>query len=533
MVSTSFAFISTAIPYVNAQPHVGFAFEAVLADSIARYWRARGRDVVFLSGTDDNSLKNVAAARARGIPTQDLVRENGDHFYALRAALELSYDDFVRTSSDLRHRSAVTKLWRACADNGDIYLQDYSGLYCAGCEQFYAPEELIDGVCPEHGITPEQITEKNYFFRLSRYRDELLQRLQRGTLRIVPDHRHAEIVRFIGNGLLDFSISRSVERAHGWGIPVPGDGSQVIYVWFDALTNYIAALGYGDVNGKYPRLWANADRRTHVIGKGILRFHAVYWPAMLLSAGLEPPTTIFVHGYLTQEGRKISKSLGNAIDPTQLIQRYGSDAVRYYLLGHFRTGEDGHFSLENLVRAHDADLADQYGNLVARTAGMIARWHDGAIPAPLAYEPSDEELIAHAWSLVRAVDADVEDFAIDRAVGRVWDFVGRANKYAVEQQPWALAKNPDRRSHERLATVVYNLAEAIRISTAFAAPFIPHAAEKVARSFDLGAGWQHLTSASLSWAQTAPGSRPRQLGPLFPKESLTTSGGRQAGRRRA
>jgi methionyl-tRNA synthetase len=512
-------FISTAIPYVNARPHVGFAFEAVVADAIARYKRARGCDVYFLSGSDDNSLKNVAAAREQGLPVETLVRINADRFHALGDALDFSFSDFIRTSSDIRHRRAVAKLWRRCVENGDVYLDDYSGLYCIGCEQFYTPDELIEGLCPEHGVAPEQVTEKNYFFRLGRYRDELLRRLDNGSLRIVPEGRHAEVTSFVRSGLRDFSISRSVDRAHGWGIRVPGDDGQVIYVWFDALTNYIAALDYGTEGDRYRRYWAQGDRRVHVIGKGILRFHAVYWPAMLLSAGVELPSDIYVHGYLTIEGRKISKSLGNAVAPDELGREFGTDALRYYLLSQFRTGEDGHFSIDNLVRAHDADLADQYGNLVSRVVGMIHRFRNGVVPAPLQPEPADDALVAATAGLLELVDFDVEAFELDRAVNRIWHLVRRINRYAVEQEPWALSKDRQRSAQDRLSTVLYNLAEAIRIATAFARPVIPAAAQKVANGFGLDAEWWRLTPESTRWGGTRPGVGIEPLPPLFPKAS--------------
>jgi methionyl-tRNA synthetase len=523
-------FISTAIPYVNARPHVGFAFEAVLADAIARYRRARGHDVYFLSGSDDNSLKNVAAARDLGISVEALVRINADRFHGLGDALDLSFSDFIRTSSDIRHRRAVAKLWQRCVENGDVYLDDYSGLYCLGCEQFYTSDELIEGLCPEHGVAPEPVTEKNYFFRLSRHRDELLRRLEEGSLRVVPESRQAEVLSFVGRGLRDFSISRSVERAHGWGIRVPGDESQVIYVWFDALTNYIAALNYGTEGNGYHRYWARGDRRVHVIGKGILRFHAVYWPAMLLSAGIELPTEIYVHGYLTAEGRKISKSLGNAVDPDELSRRFGSDALRYYLLGQFRTGEDGHFSIDNLVRAHDADLADQYGNLVGRVAGMIQRFRGGAVPAPIEREPADDALAAAASGLLERVDFDLDAFELDRAVHRVWDFVRRVNRYAVEQAPWSLSKDRRPAAQDRLSTVLYNLADAVRIATAFAGPFIPGAAQRAAGAFGLGTEWWRLTTESTRWGGTRPGVGIELLPPLFPKQLSRAAAGSEEDR---
>lgn len=330
-------YITTAIPYVNAKPHLGFALEVVLTDAQARYHRLKGEDVRFLTGSDENSLKNVQAAEREGVTTRELVARNAAHFYALRDVLNLSFDDFIRTSVEQRHVAGVHKLWDACQRSGDIYKRSYSGLYCVGCEQFYAEDELEGGLCPEHRVRPELIEEENYFFRLSRYGDRLLDVIASDQLAIVPETRKNEVLSFIRGGLQDFSISRSQARARGWGIGVPGDPDQVLYVWFDALGNYITALDYAGEGEAYRRYWHDNPRRVHVIGKGITRFHAIYWPAILLSAGVPLPATIFVHGYLTVDGQKISKSLGNAIDPVTLVERYGIDATRYYLLREVRS----------------------------------------------------------------------------------------------------------------------------------------------------------------------------------------------------
>lgn len=310
-------YITTAIPYVNSKPHLGFAMELVQTDVMARHWRHRGHEVRFLSGTDDNSLKNAIAAEAEGVPTHELVDRNAAAFHGLRDPLQLSFDDFIRTSSDPRHKVGVDRLWKATDACGDLYRKDFEGLYCVGCEQFYSESELVNGLCPEHLTAPELVSEENWFFKLSRYEDQLRELIESGRLRIEPESRRNEVLSFIKGGLQDFSISRSTERARGWGIEVPGDPSQVVYVWWDALGNYITALDYGTDGENYHHWWTNADERAHVIGKGIVRFHAVYWPAMLLSAGQPLPTTIFVHDYLTVEGRKLGKSLGNAIDPQQ------------------------------------------------------------------------------------------------------------------------------------------------------------------------------------------------------------------------
>ncbi|HEY6740433.1 MAG TPA: methionine--tRNA ligase, partial [Actinopolymorphaceae bacterium] len=317
-------YVTTSIPYVNADPHLGFALEAVQADVLARHRRARGDDVRLQSGTDDNSLKNVQAAERAGVPVAELVGRYAARFRALQGALDLSYDDFLETSRDPRHRPGVERLWRACAERGDLYRKHYEGLYCVGCEAFYTPDELADGRCPEHETEPVRVSEENWFFRLSRYEDALRELYARGRLRIEPRQRANEVEAFIAHGLRDFSISRSVERARGWGVPVPDDPDQVMYVWWDALGNYVTALGFGgnddSATSAYDAWWVNSERRIHVIGKGILRFHAVYWPAMLLSAGLPLPTDIDVHDYVTANGRKLGKSSGNAIDPFDVAE---------------------------------------------------------------------------------------------------------------------------------------------------------------------------------------------------------------------
>ncbi|MEI5101155.1 methionine--tRNA ligase [Streptomyces sp. PmtG] len=325
-------YVTTTIPYVNARPHLGFALELVQADVVARHRRHRGDAVRFLSGTDDNSLKNVLAAEAENVPVRELVDRNARAFAALRAPLALSFDDFIRTSADPRHRVGVEALWRRCAVAGDLYRNHYEGLYCVGCEQFYTPAELVEGRCAEHGTEPQTVAEENWFFRLSRYADQLHELISSGRLRIEPAARRNEVLALIAGGLHDFSVSRSHTRARGWGIPVPDDPDQVVYVWWDALGNYVTSLGYGTSDPAYAHWWEGEGRRIHLAGKGVVRFHAVYWPAMLLSAGLPLPTDVLVHDYLTVDGRKISKSGGARVDPAELVAAYGTDAVRWWLL---------------------------------------------------------------------------------------------------------------------------------------------------------------------------------------------------------
>jgi methionyl-tRNA synthetase len=508
-------FITTAIPYVNARPHVGFAMELVLADVQARYRRLRGCDVRFLTGTDENSLKNVQAAQAEGVSTRVLVDRNARAFRSLRESLELSFDDFIRTSADPRHRAGVEKLWQACAARGGIYKRAYQGLYCVGCEQFYAESDLVDGLCPEHRTRPELVNEENYFFRLSRYQSEIEELLSSGRLRVIPKGYRNEVLALVRSGLEDFSISRSSERARGWGIPVPGDPDQVMYVWFDALGNYITALDYATEGDLYRRYWTQNPNIIHVIGKGITRFHAVYWPAMLLCAGIAVPSTIAVHGYVTVEGQKIGKSLGNAIDPDHVVGAYGADVIRYFLCRHIRSGRDGDFSAAAVSRARDSELADQLGNLLRRTINMIERYHDGRVPAADRGAAPFETL---AVDVKARVEQAFDDFRLDDALAAAWSLVEAANKYVVEQAPWTLAKRrPDADAQAQLAATLYTLAELLRLAAAFLAPFMPRATMEIRRQLGLtedhGEDWTQATR----WGGLEPGTIVRSGAALFPK----------------
>ena len=360
-------YITTAIPYVNAAPHVGHALEFVQADCLARFYRAQGFDVYFSSGADENSLKNIQAAEAEGIKIQELVDKYAKQFEDLGKVLHLTFDVFNRTSSK-NHFIGAQKLWQLCKKE-DIYKKNYRGLYCVGCEAFYTPDEINNEKCPEGHSNIEEVEEENYFFKLTNYSEFLYKLIETNKLRILPQTRKNEVLAFINSGLEDFSISRSVERARGWGVPVPSDDSQVMYVWFDALTTYLTALGYPDGN-LYKKYWIDHPNRFHVIGKGIIRFHAVYWPAMLESAGIPLPTDEFVHGYITVEGQKISKSLGNVVDPFDLQSRFGTDPLRYYLLREIPAWGDGDFSQKRFVDLYNGELANGLGNLVARVARL-------------------------------------------------------------------------------------------------------------------------------------------------------------------
>jgi methionyl-tRNA synthetase len=434
-------YITTTIPYVNARPHIGHALELVQADVLARYRRGRGEAVRFQSGTDDNSLKNVLAAQAAGTGVRAFVDRNADAFAALGSALSLSFDDFIRTSRDPRHRPGVERFWRACS--ADLYRRRYEGLYCTGCEQFYRPAELLHGRCPEHETVPQQVSEENWFFRLSRYTGPLRAAITSGRLRIEPAGRRNEVLAFIEAGLEDFSVSRPAGRSGGWGIPVPGDPGQVIYVWFDALCNYVTALGPGEES--YRRWWAGPGERIQVLGKGVLRFHAVYWPAMLLSSGQPLPTALFVHDYLTAGGRKISKSgtAGTVPEPAELAAPYGADAVRWWLLREVPRVGDADFTAGRLTARADDELANGLGNLVNRVVSMIHRYRGGqapAVPAARAAVAGGEPLAAACRAANAAAGAALEDFDFRGATAAVWRIADEANAFISQARPWDLAR---------------------------------------------------------------------------------------------
>jgi methionyl-tRNA synthetase len=472
-------YITTSIPYVNAAPHVGFALELVQADAYARHFRLLGKNVRFQGGTDDNSLKNVRSAEAAGLPVADFVNVNADRFERLGTRLDISNDEFVRTSRDPRHVACVHALWNACAENGDLYRKAYEGLYCVGCEQFYEAAELVDGRCPEHGVPLELVREENWFFRLSRYGDRILQLIESGELTIVPAHRCNEVVALLRRGLQDISISRSTERARGWGIPVP-DGDEVVYVWFDALANYLTGLGYGSDQTLFKRYWAGDGQRIHIVGKGISKFHAIYWPAILLSAGLPPPSSISVHGYVTVDGRKIGKSAGNGIDPDSIIDAYGTpDALRYYLLRHIRSGDDGDFSADRLEAAWTGELGGQLGNLANRVLALVSSAFGGVVP-PL----QESDFTQEAARLPEKVAAAFDAYELHVGLADIFAFVSEANRRFAKRAPWADAKAllGDLTPAERQVTVnrlgaclaeqVYGLAIVARCLL----PFLPRSA---------------------------------------------------------
>jgi methionyl-tRNA synthetase len=495
-VTAPHTYITTTIPYVNARPHIGFALELVQADVLARHYRGTGSAVRFQAGTDDNSLKNVLAAETAGVGVQEFVDRNAAAFTALARPLSLSVDDTIRTSRDPRHRIGVHRLWQACAASGDLYRKHYEGLYCVGYEQFYTPAELTDGArCPEHGTKPELVEEENWFFRLSRYAGPLRRAIESGALRIEPAQRRNEVLAFINRGLTDFSVSRGTKRARGWGIPVPDDPSQVIYVWWDALGNYLTALNYGGPDGSdLERWWTTAARRIHVAGKGVIRFHAVYWPAILLSAGEALPTDILVHDYLTAGGRKISKSGGADADPHALVARYGTDAVRWWLLREVPRSGDTDFTPQRLVSRVNDELSNGIGNLVNRVVTMIHRYRDGVAPpdspgSPNAGSPNAGALCAAIGEADAAISDALADYAFRPATEAVWRIATEANRYIEHSRPWELARaERGGAASGDLDAVLGDLLRACRAIGERLGPFLPDAAARITRQCEAGPG---------------------------------------------
>ncbi|HEY5376896.1 MAG TPA: methionine--tRNA ligase [Polyangiaceae bacterium] len=476
-------FITSAIPYVNAEPHLGHALELVQSDAVARYQRALGRDLRFCSGTDDNSLKNVRAAALSNTTPAELVARNGAEFRHLAEVLHVSHDDFIHTASDPRHVPAVHALWERCAANGDVYRKAYRGLYCVGCESFLRESDTVAGACPAHPEPLEVLEEENWFFRLSRYGAAIQAAIAKDELQILPIERKNEVRQFVAGGLEDFSISRSRARAKGWGVPVPGDDAQIVYVWFDALANYLSVLGFPESDA-FTHYWQNASERWHVIGKDILRFHAVYWPAILLSAGLKLPTSIRAHGFVTSHGQKLGKSLGNAVDPFRLVGKYGVDAVRYYLLCHLHTTKDSDFREDLLQAAYSAELAGKLGNLLQRVCALCVQ-HEVQIDPEIALDLGLCEAAAHART---AVDAAVRSFALHDALRSIFELVAAGNRFVDSHAPWQLGKartalgaTPEQRARATgvLQHCLSNLVRVLLVSAELLTPFLPSTADTI------------------------------------------------------
>lgn len=464
-------YLTTTIPYVNAAPHIGHALEFVQADAIVRFERLRrgSNRVYFLSGSDENASKNVQSAEKEGVSIQELVDRNSEAFRTLLSELSVSIDQFIRTTEP-RHFKGAQALWEK-TNAHDIYKKTYQGLYCVGCELFYRPEELTEhGECFEHpGRALETVAEENYFFKLSNYGPWLKKLIVSGELNIVPESRKNEVLAFIDQGLEDFSISRPVARSKQWGVPVPGDSNHTIYVWYDALANYITALGYPDeTNDLYASFWGGSGERVHIMGKGVTRFHAVYWPAMLKSAGLPLPTRELVHGYITIEGQKISKTLGNVINPSEMVRKYGADAVRYYLLREISSTEDGDWSEKKFRTLYNADLANGLGNFAARVLTLAER--ETNIPRT-DVDPRVTAAIADARS---GFENKIGEFRINEAIASLWSAYAFGDGYVNEKKVWAISDAGERQK------ALYELVSVLSSTLDYLVCVLPHAAEILA-----------------------------------------------------
>ncbi|MFZ2059010.1 MAG: methionine--tRNA ligase [Acidimicrobiales bacterium] len=461
-------YLTVAIPYVNASPHLGYAYELVEADVYARSRRAGGDRVRFLGGTDDYSLKNVLAAEKAGVPTAAFVNANAERFAQLAGPLELSFDDYIKTSNDTRHAPAVERLWRACASKGDLYKRSFEGNYCVGCEAFYEPDELIDSCCPEHHTRVEPVAEENWFFCLSAYQDQIEMLISSDELLVSPKPFKDEALAFIRGGLADISVSRSANRARGWGLGVPEDPSQVVYVWFDALASYVSALEFGDeASPAYDKWWVRSDERIHVIGKGILRFHAVYWPAFLASAGQLLPTRIQVHPYLTVGGAKLAKSTGDVVNPSAIVEAYGTDALRWWFARDVGSIADTDFTPARLVARANEDLANGLGNLVNRIVSLIHRYRGGEVPS------SEIETDAELRGLETKIAKAVANFDLRAGTRFVCDAVATLNREIEGARPWAVAKELGPEAVSRLDSLLARYVADARAIASAAAPFVP------------------------------------------------------------
>lgn len=468
-------YITTAIAYPNGEPHIGHAYEYVATDAVARFKRLDGFDVRYLTGTDEHGLKVAQAATAAGIPTAQLARRNSDVFEALQRKLNISFDRFIRTT-DPDHHEASKAIWRRMADNGDIYLDTYSGWYSVRDEAYYADSETTvapDGTrtATESGTPVEWTEEHSYFFRLSAYQDKLLAHYEAHPEFIGPVVRRNEVVSFVSGGLRDLSISRTT---FDWGVQVPDHPDHVMYVWVDALTNYLTGAGYPDTESElFQRYW---PANVHMIGKDIIRFHAVYWPAFLMSAGIELPKRVFAHGFLTNKGEKMSKSIGNVVDPINLIDTFGLDQVRYFLLREVPFGQDGSYTEDGLIGRINADLANELGNLAQRSLSMVAKNLAGIVPEPGEYTAEDTELLAAADSLLEQARTHFEVPAMHLALEAMWQVLSASNRYFSAQEPWVLGKSDDATDQQRFGTVLYTTLEVVRIVALLAQPVMPESA---------------------------------------------------------
>lgn len=502
-------YITTPIYYPSDRLHIGHAYCTTIADSVARYKRLAGYDVFFLTGSDEHGQKIQRKAQENKVTPIEYVDKIVASFKHLWEKLNISHDDFIRTT-ETRHREVVQAIFQKIYDQGDIYKASYEGWYCTPCETFWIERQLTDGKCPDCGRPVELLQEESYFFRMSKYQERLLTYIEENPDFIQPASRRNEMINFIKGGLEDLCVSRTT---FDWGIPVPFDTKHVVYVWFDALTNYITAAGYLHDRDKFSQYWP-AD--IHLVGKEIVRFHSIIWPIILMAMGVELPKMVYGHGWLVVEGDKMSKSKGNVIDPIQLIEEFGADTIRYFLLREITLGMDGNFSREALISRINADLANDLGNLLHRTLNMIGRFNNGVIEQPGDVEPVDHELIKLAQDTSAEYERLMEGMDINAAIKQLWTLISRTNKYIDETAPWALAKDPAKKS--RLNTVMYNLAETLRIVCILLSPFMPNTAPKIWQQLGIESDFATVTlDDAQGWGRLAPGTKVAKPEPIFPR----------------